>query len=395
MPVDPVTKLAGIIAGQTQLCPEDLALGINAQAGEAKKYLQSLLQRRNTCIPDPAQEVTEVDPAFAVCAARFLQAFQQQYNTKPVITRAWNSLACEAKLCAGNSGCGGFMNSPAPMSNHVRGRAMDVTAGNQQENMIAFANGNPKFGVCFPLSSWDKVHLVLAGIPGSERCKGPNTPCDGVHFDPSYEPNIGPPGQGGSNPQSAMPSAGMAQALRNYLNPTPAAPASVPATSANVCTSYYSVSVPSSDPCAYYSPGTASSSVSGAINTNANTNSSTSTAIIDLIGAIANPTSTSATASGTPTVLNGSLQNGVALNGNQQNIGNATSVYALTPKGQQTFTSQDLNQVPVQAFNSNTTFAWQILESLKQVLLKALEYLKPFGGVTPFGSQNSTTATMY
>src|SRR5262249_17950020 len=49
--------------------------------------------------------------------------------------------------------------------------------------------------------------------------------------------------------------------------------------------------------------------------TTKNPNGTSTIAAIDLIGHIANPTTTTKTATGTPVALNGNLENGVALNG--------------------------------------------------------------------------------
>ena len=55
----------------------------------------------------------------------------------------------------------------------------------------------------------------------------------------------------------------------------------------------------------------------------------------------------------------------------------------LVPPGtQETFTSADLANSPP-LYRSQNTFALGILENLKQVLIGALNYLKPFGGITP------------
>jgi hypothetical protein len=52
-----------------------------------------------------------------------------------------------------------------------------------------------------------------------------------------------------------------------------------------------------------------------------------------------------------------------------------------TPVAQQTFTSPDLANTPVNP--QNNTFTTSLLETLKDSLIYALNYLKPFGGVVP------------
>lgn len=208
------------------------AAGISQGAEEAKQYLKSILKPATSCVPAQDQ-FNKVNDAFAICAARFLKTFNEQYGGA-VVTRAWQTNQCETAMCAkgppgvGNVGCGGFariaVSGGIVDSNHTRGVALDVSAGSKQELMIAFANRNPQFGVCFPLASWDKVHMVLAGIGGGERCPAPNKPCDGVNFDPNsiQRPTAGDIRQAQMLQQPAGPQR-LADVIRQYASPTSAA----------------------------------------------------------------------------------------------------------------------------------------------------------------------------
>src|SRR5262249_44448315 len=112
---------------------------------------------------------------------------------------------------------------------------------------------------------------------------------------------------------------------------------------------------------------------------------------IDLINAIANPTTTTANApaaTGTPVALGSSLANTYALHGtNVSSLGapGTTSAYALAPQSPQTFVSQDLSQTPaVPRYAPQPVISsFAFLQNVKQVLLSIFLYLRPFGGTTP------------
>lgn len=408
-----IATYAGIPADQKCWNPKDPHVG--EAAGDAKQYLASLKSGKNTCIADPKLEFSQVNDALAICAARFLKAFQDSYGTKPQITRAWNSLQCEAKLCENNAGCGGFKNSPAPYSNHVKGYAIDVTAGAKQEAMIAFANKNPKFGVCFPLASWDKVHLVLAGIKSGEKCPLATAPCDGVTFDPNIVPDPGPPGQVNPNNSTGIPSVGnLMQGLQNFFAPPPTPQCQAgyillngqcmpqQAQATNQVTSPFSYVTPATTPTPTAGGTTGTSvtgnnigsgiNISGLIDTSITKQSGSSTSAIDLINALANPTTTPAGSAGQPVSLNGSLGSQVVLQGVQTSNTrtlSATSTYAFSHPSD-TFVSPDLSQTPVQiGYRGGSTFT--LLENIKQMLASILTLLRPFGGALP-NMQNSQTS---
>jgi hypothetical protein len=184
-PDDPIVRL-GVLPKGTAYDPDDLNIGQNAE--EAKSYLRSISGQGRGCL-SLDQQVGLLNGTFATCSSQFLQEFQKQYGIQPHVNRTATTISCEAAMCRNNPGCGGFMNSPAPYSSHVQGIAIDVSASNQNL-MIAFAHANPQFGVCFPLASWDKVHLVSAGVPGNSESgtcarMGISRSCDGRTIDPN------------------------------------------------------------------------------------------------------------------------------------------------------------------------------------------------------------------
>src|SRR4051812_27337669 len=69
----------GIIVGETQLCPEDAALGVTAQAGQAKEFLNT-----TWCGGKPGaaggyvSNVEQLDAKFAVCIANFVRQYRQK-----------------------------------------------------------------------------------------------------------------------------------------------------------------------------------------------------------------------------------------------------------------------------------------------------------------------------
>ncbi len=137
-----------------------------------------------------------INDTFAKCAAKFLQAYQSATNDKVRITRSSNNTRCEGQMCYMNSACGRLAtHSPNATvnSNHTAGLAMDVVANGGQNAIAQFAKQNPQFGVCFPFvgSSFnDTVHMILAAAPGTEvngpGCAGVSrSGCEGAKFDPN------------------------------------------------------------------------------------------------------------------------------------------------------------------------------------------------------------------
>ncbi len=189
----------GITAGVTYVCPSDAQLGVSNDVGAAKQYLISIPKEKlSDCGTDPSipSNIYKLNDSFAICAARFFQAYTQRYGGV-VITSAYRDLSSGANACAGG----------ATASNHTRGLAIDVkpagtVAGQDQykaqfQQMWLFASQNPQFGVCFPFQdhpltgypNGDWPHMILAGIGGSEGAKcaaeGVTQACSGSNFNPN------------------------------------------------------------------------------------------------------------------------------------------------------------------------------------------------------------------
>lgn len=412
-----------IITGVTQVCPGDAQIGINADVGQAKQYLKSL-PRTGSATDD--SNMDKENDAFAICAANFLKEYQQRYGGVQILA-AYRSPAYDAKMCVNNPACGALMNNPNPNGNHQRGLAMDVKATTaDQQTLALFARNNPQFGVCFPFTlggvtgagTPDTVHMILAGGPGSESsgvgCRGVTRACDAGHFDPNSVQGAGPVSPtspttpstptsgfgdlvrqylgGGQQPQTgAIPATG----AQSYPYSVPAtitqpgsggtpASAAVPATTGVSGTTAVPAggSVPvSSVPTTIAVP---TSPVSDTLSTNTQTPGSTTTSAIDLIGALANPSSAAPPQTpGAPLALNGDLQNNAGL---VQSVGgNADAspqpgAYTFAPAGTQTFTSEDLQYGASDSLGAtqNTTFG-STLDSLKRILIILLGWLQPFG----------------
>lgn len=357
---------------------------VGQQAGEAKQYLKSIFKPVTSCTPADEQ-INKVNDAFALCAARFLKEFNSRYGGA-VITRGYNSVQCETDMCkrgppgVGNTGCGGFakiaVSGGAVVSNHVRSVALDVSAGARQEQMIAFAHQNPQFGVCFPLASWDKVHMVLGGIPGGERCAQVTKPCDGVTFDPNSIQN--PDMTNFRNVQN-NPTAGpqsLANAIRSYTNPpanTLGASQPLSPASQNTIASIFAM------------PATTTAFV----NTTA-TSTGQATSSIDILTTIslgASDIATSTSITNPSVTINSG--DAVFLNPNvTQGTQNAQGQFVLNPSfpSSQTFTSPDLNTSMFQSPQNLSTIEATIRD-IRARLDSILQYIRPFGAVhqvTPF-----------
>lgn len=225
---------AVVLNGQIRVgeCYDPNTQGIQQDAEEAKRYLLTRISDSNTCKVErvtPQIAINGLTPSFAKCAAKFFQAYESKYNTRVKINRAHNTRQCEAELCKNNRGCGGYMNHPAPNSNHVKGFAIDVSAPNQR-HMMLFAKQNPDFGVCFPFLDHptfkDDVHMILAGIQSGEArsfgCVGVTKPCDGGSIAPNDIRDVVP-----TPPPSTSPTSGIANTLRSFLG-QPTQPQAMP-----------------------------------------------------------------------------------------------------------------------------------------------------------------------
>lgn len=389
---DAVVKNGEIPAG-TCYDPNDSAIGKNAE--EAKQFLLTRYKPSaggcSASTQTAQQSIDKLDSQFAINLAKMLKEAPMIIN----FISAYRSPI--AQQCA---------NPKVKNSNHTKGCAVD----------LQYAQSNCDSDTC----KWVVKNAETYGLHIRMR------------YDPEWN-HLEPKscsGQSTGNvindspqPQSAYQRA--VQGIQNYFNPPP--PPQCPqgtvlmngtclpqqAQAYNQMTSPYSYAQPTSATTngntgtgstgsgitiGSGTGGTGSSgtnigsgvNISGLIdNTTKTPTSGTSTSAIDLINALANPTTTSATtATGTPIALNGSLGATSALQGTRNatttSTLSATNTYALGTQASQTFVSQDLSKTPsnyTQNVSNGSTFA--LLENIKQILLTIISSLRPFGGTAP------------
>lgn len=151
------------------------------QSSEAKAYLKTVPRtEKSQCGTASDDSIDRLNPAFAICAANFLKAYQSQYGSV-TITSAFRTPAQQKCVCpVYRPGTCGPVGTYDPVtktvvggSNHQRGIAIDMhpSNGNYQQ-MKEFADANPSFGVGFPLYPKDKPHMQPTN-KSSPQCAAP------------------------------------------------------------------------------------------------------------------------------------------------------------------------------------------------------------------------------
>jgi hypothetical protein len=392
--------------------PKDPTTG--SEAAQAKQYLLSIANPlRNSKAPPDAAHIAPLNAAFAKCAAKFLQAYKENYGPVVVVSAfRCGPLSPAAITCnrSENAAARGATNS-----NHQTGTALDINlaGGNSSyETLKSFAQANPEYGVNFPWPIYenkvDKPHMQAANL------KTPS--CAGVQGTPVTP---GPGGLGTTPGQIAQGLPGLMQGLQNFFSPPQPQQCQagmillngtcVPQQSQQTSNPFNYINPPTPSPTptsgAAGTTGSAGSSgstgsgadigsgisISGLLDSSGDKKKGTSTSAIDLINAIANPTTTASgsatgTAIGKSVALNDALGDKATLGGtlasSSATLG-GSSTYALMPVGSQTFVSQDLSKTPMQPFGlaNNSTFA--LLENIRRILIGILQALRPFGGAIP------------
>ena len=368
----PTARDAGIPDDQPCWNPSDPTIGMNA--GQAKQYLDSLPKRPlSRCAPPTRENIIALNDTLAICAADFFKAYIAAGKTI-YITSAFRDgrpgTAGDGSGKSANECAGG-----APNSNHTRGVAMDVNPGDgNYPQLWEFAKQNPRFGVCFPHRDGttrtnypDRPHMVLAGIGGNEggACsdQGVTQPCNGLRFTPGPLPSVTTPTNMTPMTGQNSPTNVLSNALRTMLTPPP--PPIVP--SQPIAPYYdpsqyftppppYPTSTPNPPPTPTPPPPVPPTTITPPPSPPTST---TSTSTITLINGINNPV-------------------GIDVGTKPKIVGTSTVNVSSVP--QTTFRSDDLSRSPMQFglfTNKNPLFA--ILESLKQVLLKILKVIRPFG----------------
>lgn len=411
-----VTASGGAIAGKP-VCDADRAAGITKDAGAAKAYLLSIAKNlRNSQAPPDKAHIDPLNNSFATCAARFLEAYKNAYGPVNVVSafRCGPRSPAEIKCDRSENGrAGGATNS-----NHQVGIAMDInTAGGKSsyETLKSFAQANPGYGVTFPWpfynGSVDKPHMQATN-KDNPSCTG----VTGTPVTPSANTSLTSPlseavrslfggnqlntsqcitsmnpliiAHAGTVPQSQCLTNGQQPQLPP---PPPPPPPQQPASSGSPAAPAQP-STPAQPTASSEYPQT--NPTSGLINTNTSSNTNTNgtaTSSYDEIGEYLDPTLTSDSidiATPIDIELNASTSDAIALDGKKSTstLLGATGTLAMSSSLSvpQTFTSGNLANSPGSSFvGGQNTFLSRLLDTMKNTLLYALNYLKPFGGRVP------------
>ncbi len=347
----PLMSIAGIQNPQVGMAwnPSDPNTG--QAAAEAKQWLAQHATK--------GSNISCMRAEFAQKLKNFMEAVP---GGPPTISDGYRAPGKQTALVASGASKAG----PC-QSYHNYGLAADF---NQNRNLLPWMHANAgRHGLktITPVDDWDPGHFQDAnGISGQCGACANDTGNGTV-------PDTGAPGSG---PKSLSDQ--IRQALGQQPPPPPPQqqpPQSQPTTPSTQQQTPVSnlLSIP-----------TSTSAVSTNINVNQNTNA---TSTLDLIEEFLNPVSDSITIGTAVDIdLNPDTRDAISLNGKKPTSTlNATGTLAIyqTLSVPQTFTSNDLANNPVSGyFSGENTFIWKILETMKNTLLLALSYLRPFGGFT-------------
>ena len=336
-----------------------------------------------------------MDPKFLMCFQRFMQAAERRLNV--CISAALRTAAhqqASADDPRNTVVCGRF--NPIGNCTHVRGIAIDINELNgrySEAHQLASS-----MGLRIPLPVADKWHIQAGG------------PCGTPDFSNPVPQTLPAPNQTQRPvPNQQAPAARPAPAPQPapaQTTPAPAAttPAQQTCTPQFTCTNgvmYYQTSACamqqyqvcangcSGNICAVSTTGTSlvSDFLTKTPTTTVATTTRQATSTFDLIGALAGGTGTKTNVAPVATSVNLSglsgqgvavLQGGVPV---QLNNPAANNVYSPTPTSQETFRSGDLAQSPgAQTYSPQQLSTFQsILANLKTIVLRILDYLRPFG----------------
>lgn len=404
------------------VCPSDYQQSdITPESGEAKRYLSSIFRDGGGRCSELTQDVDKIEnlnPTFAVCAAKFLQAVRQQ-DSSIYITSAYRTSNQQGCMCGnGSSGC-----AAAGRSNHQQGIALDLharnyawlqaqirsfpglrhltiandpyhmeaikggpcmTAGYTPPDFTAsqFIGGSPTSQFTQSIRDYAYEDTRMCALPDGNfvRCSSianlGNSPTTGLSSGSAVSPSL--PSSGSSvsqttsssnEPTTCSPSFFCKGSVRYYKTST--CEEQVNEVCAGGCSSGACIGPSKDDP------------LTAALSETKSTSTSTSTqttSAFDLISAIANPDAVGVPADPqAPDVIVGSEEAARLEDtaGNPAALVPLGSIQTITPGAQQTFRSPDLQDtVPFVQNFSNTP---SVLESMRQTLLSILTYLRPFG----------------
>jgi hypothetical protein len=391
-----------IVAGLTQVCPEDLKLGISADVGAAKQQLSSMLCNSGV-------NVTQLDPKFSVCAVKFMTKLRRISPTS-CIESAYRSASKQAAVCksiCGQLSCPGLCAAPG-RSYHQKGLAIDI--GKLNVPLQTFWKLASQSGLGNPsgLHKSDPNHIQV--MNGGSNCSD-------IGYAPTTD-DIFTAGPASSNPYFGY-SASPMPSMQPVGTPTVTIPStssdtsqSTNQTQSQICTPsfsctgnimYYkttSCTTQVYQTCPYgcgenscnlstSTSATVGTGVSGVFatstNTNTNTNDNSSDAtssVSDILNSYLNPT---AVEIGTSTSLAFRLN---PETGDIEQIPVITNTGSLSPAsgvissiqpvaGQQTFTSNDLSGSGGYFSSQQQASSFQkVLEGMKSALLWAINALR-------------------
>lgn len=392
-------KAAGI--PDTSPCWNPSSQYAGQDIGESKQFLRSIL-----CPPDgdnyggkgPDGTIEGLDGKFSVCAAKFLKAAQGAGINVCVREGARSVEKQNQYVARGVIAC-----KKGAMCEHPRGIAIDVNVRPNTNGCASYRTlhqSAAQFGVVFYLGCRDAYHFVPT--KGGD-CSGGGVIQPETDYDfPQYYTAQAPTSRISDQFRQAL---GMQpQQPQQPSIPSSATPAASPVTSSlplptqsQFCMPEYKCSgntllyqnsfcaTQVSQMCSAGCRNGACVAATSSENTNTNTNTN-ATSTIDIIGELGGVRATS-TSVGTSTPLQlilGLSQNQATATGQ-----GSTRTVALLATGsiaslqivgaQQTFTSPNLNQnVSTWGAPQSQSGLFAVLESMKNVLIKALEYLRPF-----------------
>lgn len=394
---------AGAPAGRP-VCPADTASGITNEVGQAKAYLNSLPKNAlSSCAPPNEENIRKLNNTFAICAARFLKAYTSSVGGV-VITSAFRDGAPgsapngkqSANQCAGG----------ASGSQHQRGLAMDLYPQNGDfQKLWDFASQNPQFGVCFPYRGGDRPHMALAGANTGEAAKcaaqGVRSTCSGTSFDSSSE--FSPAQSSTINPTSSI-----TDALKKLLNPggsqqqneqlcTLSDGSTVPCSAIQNSGSQQPSQQQSSGVSqgisqSYQAPSYSGSSgsqqpvsntlLSGTQNTGGSQEDTRS--LLERLNEFAGLRRATTTATSVPVVVYVRREDANTVTSTSSTTATTSPIYDSAgyyqpPVSQETFVTPGFTSGNDTTFNQQGRSIWAALENMRQLLLRMLEYLRPFG----------------
>lgn len=292
-----------------------------------------------------------IHPVLACRLLKLFQSLEREQGCLIKISSAYRTNAEQARACgSGGTGCLG-----AGKSCHNYGLAVDIV-GSCVSRLRAFLGqkdpttpGARRFGLHFPYSG-DHLQCIENRVASCSSGGGCGS---GFAINPDTS----------GFPAGGLPTQSLAQAVREWLKPTPTPTPQSPAQALPQSSQLFNAFSPLPEPIILPPSGSASSSIADqleklAFGTGASTTAATSST--STIPLIINPRDVGTITSTRP--------NTVVV---------ATAAPPFSPPS--TFTSDDLNWQ--RAWNATESNGYQqILENIRTALLQLLTHLRPFGG---------------